>query len=122
MTLRIWLSVAGVAVIAVLLAAVYGKGLSHGVNAERRKAEAAEMLAKTAMIETELARRAAARVDAVARRQAGSAELARAHSTEAQNAPDADEPLDDERAARLRNADRQLCELAPSIDGCASTR
>lgn len=34
--------------------------------------------------------------------------------TEARNAPDATEPLSGERAARLRDHDRQLCVIAPA--------
>lgn len=122
MTLRAWFGLASIAAIAMLLVSIYWKGRSHGVEDERHKAEVAQTQAATAMVEVDLARRAAARTDMFVRRQTGGAELARQHSIEAMNAKDADKPLADERAARLRTADRQLCELSPGLVGCASTR
>lgn len=39
----------------------------------------------------------------------------------ARSAPDADTPLDPDRAARLRGHDRELCGLAPALGGCTAT-
>ena len=39
---------------------------------------------------------------------------------EAMGAPDASTPLDPDRAARLRAADRELCRVAPDLGGCAA--
>jgi hypothetical protein len=122
MTLRAWLSFGSVAVIAILVAAVYWKGRSHGVDVERRKTTVAQAQAETAKVEADLARRATARMDVFVRRQADGAEVARRYSMEALNVEDADKPLAVERAARLRDADRELCELSPNLDGCASAR
>lgn len=81
------------------------------------------------------AERLEGQVDTLAREAAGNAEIGRAVETyhtreivyrdvtsqainDARNAPDADTPLSDERANRLRAADRSLCEQAPSL--CAA--
>ena len=40
--------------------------------------------------------------------------------TQARSAEDADTPLDPDRLRRLREHDRELCRLAPGINGCAA--
>lgn len=40
--------------------------------------------------------------------------------TQARSAHDADSPLDPDRLRRLREHDRELCRLAPDLDGCAA--
>lgn len=40
--------------------------------------------------------------------------------TQARSAEDADTPLDPDRLRRLREHDRELCRLAPDINGCAA--
>lgn len=40
--------------------------------------------------------------------------------TQARSADDANDPLDPVRADRLRAHDRELCRLAPDLDGCAA--
>lgn len=40
--------------------------------------------------------------------------------TQARSAHDADSPLDPDRLRRLREHDRELCRLAPGINGCAA--
>lgn len=78
------------------------------------------------------AERLEGQVSTLEREAAGNAEIGRAVETyhtrevivregtaqainEARNAPDADTPLTDERAARLRAADRSLCQQAPAL-------
>jgi hypothetical protein len=73
-----------------------------------------------------------ARVSILERTAAGNAEIAEATNTyhtrevvirdltaraetEARRAPDADAPLSDERANRLRDADRRLCDASPGL-------
>ena len=43
-----------------------------------------------------------------------------AAQTEARKAPDADLPLDADRARRLHELDRGLCRLSPDLQGCAA--
>ncbi|QYF87521.1 hypothetical protein [Brevundimonas sp. PAMC22021] len=40
--------------------------------------------------------------------------------TQARSADDAHTPLDPDRLRRLREHDRELCRLAPDVDGCAA--
>ncbi|EDX78953.1 hypothetical protein [Brevundimonas sp. BAL3] len=37
---------------------------------------------------------------------------------QARSADDAETPLDDDRSGRLRDHDRELCRIAPDLDGC----
>lgn len=46
--------------------------------------------------------------------------LTAAAATDARSADDADFPLDSSRTDRLRAHDRELCRLAPALDGCAA--
>lgn len=39
---------------------------------------------------------------------------------QSRSADDAETPLDDDRAGRLRGHDRELCRIAPDLDGCAA--
>ncbi|WP_312165731.1 hypothetical protein [Phenylobacterium sp.] len=122
MTLRLWLAAGGVGVVLLLISAIYLKGQLHGRDAERGKAVAAIAQAQVAAVEADLARQSAARVDVVVRRQADVADMARLYSVEAAKAEDANAALSTDRAARLRNADHELCRLAPSLEGCVSAR
>lgn len=122
MSLRAWLSIGSLVAITLLVAGIYWKGRSQGVALERAKTAAAQAEVVTARLEADLARQTAARVEVVVRRQAQSAEVIRRYSIDAENAEDADALLSPERASRLRNAERELCELAATLDGCTPAR
>ncbi len=122
MSLRLWLAVGGVATLFVLISAIYLQGRGHGVDVERGKTTAALAQAERAAVEADLARQAAARVDVVVHRQAEASEAAYRYSTEAVKAEDANAPLSSDRTARLRSADRELCQLTPTLEGCISSR
>lgn len=62
--------------------------------------------------------RQAVRVEAQHRRMTQAAAVAADHALHAQEAADADQTLPPDRAARLRDADRRLCGLAPNL--CAA--
>lgn len=86
-------------------------------RAERDLAQAdaaARRLERTAEMEGR------ARLDVHHRQTMAVTALTVAAQTEARNAPDADRPLDPERARRLYELDRGLCRLAPDLDGCAA--
>jgi len=115
---------------AVLLLAVTGRGLGlrwDPLDLQQRRLEQAD--ARTAQAESDAeARRIesagqaqqAARLE-IHHRQILAVERATvAAVTQARSADDANDPLDPVRADRLRAHDRELCRLAPDLDGCAA--
>jgi hypothetical protein len=122
MTLRLWFALGVVGAVLLLLSVIYLNGRRHGGDAERNKTAAAIAQAEVAAAEADLARQSAARVDVVLRRQADAASVAHRYSLEAAKAEDANAALSTDRAARLRDADRELCQRAPSLEGCVSAR
>lgn len=122
MTLRLWFALGGVGAVLLLLSVIYLSGRVRGSNVERDKTAAALAQAEVAAAEADLARQSAARVDVVVRRQADVSDLAHRYSLEAAKAEDANAALSTDRAARLRDADRELCQLAPALEGCVSAR
>ncbi|WP_433951347.1 hypothetical protein [Brevundimonas bullata] len=114
----------------VLLMAVAGRGLglSWGpFNLQQRRLEVADARATRAEHDAEARRieaagqgQQAARVE-IHHRQILAVERATvAAVTQARSAENANEPLDLVRADRLRAHDRELCRLAPDLDGCAA--
>ena len=61
-----------------------------------------------------------ARLDAHHKQAVAVTALTAAAETEARKAPDADHPLDPDRARRLHELDRGLCRLSPGLEGCAA--
>lgn len=119
MSLRLLLPLAGWLLAALLLLGAYWEGRSRGSAVERQKTVAALERAAGAEAEAELAQRSAARVDLVVREQAAATDLANDYGREAVKAKDADDLLPNDRVARLRDADSQLCQLSPELDGCS---
>jgi hypothetical protein len=112
------------AILAVLVAAagLYWKGRHEGAARERPKTEAALAHAAVADLETQGARASAQRVDVVIRQRDAAAGAVAQLTTKALTSEDANVPLDPARAARLRDADHQLCLTAPELAGCSTDR
>ena len=123
-----WLVLIGAAFV---LLTITGRGLGlrwDPFSLQQRRLEVAEARATQAESEAE-----ARRVEAAGRAQ--QAALAEVHHrqtlaveratvaavTQARSAEDANHPLDPVRADRLRAHDRELCRLAPDLDGCAAS-
>ncbi|MNQ76146.1 hypothetical protein D3C85_909690 [compost metagenome] len=122
-----WLVLAGAMVV---LLAVAGRGVGlrwDPFDLQQRRLEAAQAQATRAESDAEARRLEAAGRDQQAagleihHRQTLAVERATvAAVTQARSAEDANDPLDPVRADRLRAHDRELCRLAPDLDGCAA--
>lgn len=122
-----WLTLVGAAVV---LLATAGRGLGlrwDPFDLQQRRLETAQARATQAERDAE-----ARRIEAAGQAQQGiqleihhrqtlAVERATvAAVTQARSAEDANDPLDPMRADRLRAHDRELCRLAPDLDGCAA--
>jgi len=123
-----WLSLVGAAV---LLLAVVGRGLGlywdpfdlqhKRLEAVQARATQAERDAEARRIETAGQADQTARVE-IHHQQTLAVERATvAAVTQARSAEDANDLLDPVRSDRLRAHDRELCRLAPDLDGCAAS-
>ena len=122
-----WLVLVGAMVI---LLAVAGRGVGlrwDPFDLQQRRLEAAQAQATRAESDAEARRLEAAGRDQQAagleihHRQTLAVERATVTAvTQARSAEDANDPLDTVRADRLRAHDRELCRLAPDLDGCAA--
>ncbi|VXB30777.1 hypothetical protein [Brevundimonas sp. G8] len=95
------------------------KRLAAARSQARDAASSAQAQAEARRIETAGAAAQAKRVDHY---QHTTTAVERATATavaQARSADDADHPLEDRRADRLRGHDDELCRLAPDLDGCA---
>lgn len=99
---------------------LYWKGRNEGASAERAKTAAAEARAVVADLETKGARESLDRAVAAAEQRRSASAILAAMTPAALASEDAHAPLEPARAARLRDADRRLCELAPDLVGCAT--
>lgn len=115
MTVRLTLVLVAAAVVLLSAIGLYWKGRHHGAARERPKVEAALAEAATARLETEGAQAATQRVEVVVRQREAAARIAADLTTQAVQAEDAHDPLEADRAARLRAADRELCLAAPDL-------
>ena len=104
-----------------IMAGLYWKGRLEGSAVARPKIAAAEARAKAASLEVSGERASAARVDVVVRQQSAGWDVARDLAIKAAKSEDANVSLAPDRVLRLRDADGQLCRLAPELVGCSAT-
>ena len=119
---RWWLAVAAVLTLLAAVTVIYWSGRRDGAARERPRTEAALAQAAVAGLETQGARDSLQRVEVVVRQREAAAQSVARVTNKALIAEDAHAPLDAERAARLRAADRELCLAAPELVGCAADR
>jgi hypothetical protein len=117
---RLILTLAAVATVLALAAGLYWKGRHDDAVRERPKTEAALAKAAVAGLEAQGAQASAQRVDVVVRQRDAANGVVAQLMPQALKSEDANAPLDPARAARLRDADRQLCLTAPGLAGCAA--
>lgn len=103
-----------------LVCVIYLEGRTRGAAIEKRNTDVALAAADRAKAEAEIARLAATRIDEMNRRTAQAAQITREHAISALQAEDADVPLSVDRAARLADADRRLCDINGELEGCAT--
>jgi hypothetical protein len=118
LSLRLTLILAAVGVLIASALGLYWKGRIEGAAGEKSKTEVAQAQAAVAKLEVEGARASAARVDVVVRRTDAADRLVGEFTPKALQSKDAHAPLDPDRLARLRDADDELCRLAPGLEGC----
>ncbi len=118
------LILAGASALAIFLAAagLYWKGRAAGVAAERPKVMEAQGQAVTSRLEADGARQTTARVDLVVRQSEAANQSLTKLSADLQKSENANEPLDAQRSARLRDHDRELCQLAGDLAGCGGAK
>jgi len=122
-----WLALVGALV---LLLAVAGRGLGlrwDPFGLQQKRFETAQARAAEAESDVDARRieaagqgQQAARVEIHHRQTLAVQRATVAAVTQARSAENANEPLDLVRADRLRAHDRELCRLAPDLDGCAA--
>ena len=105
-------------VVLAIMFGLYWKGRLEGAAGQRPKVVAAEARAKAAALETSGERASAVRVDAAVRQQSASLKVTHDLALEALKSEDAHVPLEHDRVLRLRDADDELCRLAPELAGC----
>jgi hypothetical protein len=123
-----WLALAGAAVV---LLTITGRGLGlrwDPFNLRQRRLDVVEARATQAAKDVEARRLEAegragqtARLDIYHRQTLAVERATVAAVTQARSAEDANDLLDPVRSDRLRAHDRELCRLAPDLDGCAAS-
>jgi len=107
------------AVLVTILGGLWLHGRAAGVAVERPKVEAARDDAAARGLEAQGERDSAARVEAFQGRVGAARETVTRLERDLQDTDDAEDPMDPVRADRLRAHDRELCRLAPQLEGCA---
>ena len=120
MSARSILILVAMGIVLAVAGGLYWKGRRDDALRERPKAEAALATAAVAGLATHGAQASAQRVEIVVRRRDAAATVVAHLTPQALKSEDANAPLDPARAARLRDADRQLCLTSPSLAGCAA--
>jgi hypothetical protein len=118
MSPRLILMLTALAAVLALAAGLYWKGRHDDAVRERPKTEAALAKAAVAGLEAQGAQASAQRVDVVVRQRDAAGGVVAQLTPQALKSEDANAPLDPARAARLHDADRQLCLTAPGLAGC----
>jgi hypothetical protein len=88
-------------------------------HAEERAAASADMAASAAL-EVQGARESLARTETAVRQRDAAQRATAAVQILAQQSKDAHAPLSSERAARLRDHDRELCLIDSTLSGCSA--
>jgi hypothetical protein len=121
MSPRLILILAAVAAVLTLATGLYWKGRHDDAVRERPKTEAALAKAAVAGLETQGAQASVQRVEVVVRQRDAANGVVAQLLPQALKSEDANAPLNPDRAARLRDADRQLCIASPDLAGCAQS-
>lgn len=119
---------AGLAAVVILALAATSVGLRwdpFGLSQRRLDRARAELAAAQSEVAARRIEQSAeagqrARLDIHHQQAVAVAEIAAAGAAEAQGAPDAEIPIDPDRARRLRDIDRRLCDAAAGLAGCAA--
>ncbi len=122
MSPRLILMLISIAAVLSTAGGLYWKGRHDDAVRERPKTEAALAKAAVAGLETQGAQQSAQRVEVVVRQRDAANAVVAQLMPKALKSEDANAPLDPSRAARLRDADQQLCLTAPGLAGCAPDR
>ena len=120
-------AIVAVAVVVVGLAALGGLGFrwdpfgrtERRLQAAEAEAAAGREEAAARRLETEAASGQLRRLDDFHNQRTAAGRATAAVVEQARSADDAQTPLEDSRADRLRGHDRELCRLAPDLAGCA---
>jgi hypothetical protein len=119
MSPRLILILVSIATVLSAAGGLYWKGRHDDAVRERPKTEAALARAAVAGLETQGAQQSAQRVEVVVRQRDAANAVVAQLMPKALKSEDANAPLDPARAARLRDADQQLCVTSPDLAGCA---
>ena len=122
-----WVAVAVAAIVVIfVVAGALGFRWDPWNLTEKRavKAEATAVVAKAdagaRRVEVAGAAETQRHTEAALSRISAARAVAARHEAIARTAPDANLPLDSDRARRLHDLDRGLCDAAPDLDGCAA--
>jgi hypothetical protein len=118
MSARLILILAAVGAVLAAAAGLYWKGRHDDAVREQPKAEAALAKAAVAGLEVQGAQASARRVEVAVRQRDAAGAVVAQLTPQALKSEDANAPLDPSRAARLRDADLQLCLTDPGLGGC----
>ncbi|MDP1616771.1 hypothetical protein [Phenylobacterium sp.] len=97
---------------------LYVAGRRDGAELHRDAVAALTQARDAARLEAEGERAAQTRLSAALARSGRAEQVTAAFIPQALNTEDGHAPLDAARAARLHDADRQLCQAAPELAGC----
>jgi len=118
MTIRAVVTAAAAGALAVSALSLYLAGRRDGVELRQTEIAALTRERDVARLEAEGERASTSRVAAALARGASGQAVVSAFIPQALNTEDGHETLGAERAARLHDADRRLCQAAPDLRGC----
>ncbi|HEY3697044.1 hypothetical protein [Phenylobacterium sp.] len=117
-----WFGLIGAVVILVGVSMLWTWDPFHRRRHAEQRAAASADLAASASLEVQGARAALARTEAAVQRRDAANQVTASIQTLALQSKDANAPLSPDRAGRLRDHDRELCRIDPTLSGCAATR